>query len=355
MHIILLMANIIIMAGKEVAVSSSQGLTRVISEVSSLLEADKEATITAINLAIPTAVHLVEIIKHKVKGLYQQNSFQRVKDTSKTRVILKLSLNPLDSSHPGYQLPIDSSRVNEKTFSELKKPPNPIKNNPLSQKTSKNPDKANEAIGKNVEKDSRNQKNNEPNEKNLKKTFGGPKNPENTRQRGFRGGRYRGGRARGGRLISRNPRKNIEPGMEKYKLIRDNEGVQRKDNEVYVSANSNPIFAIKNVLMMFKQKGMKEVVIKASGKAVPRAIHVVEEVKRKELDLHQQNSFSKTLFKDHYKPTEEGLDDVYKDRSVDGIEVILSKSPLDTNHPGYQTPLPPNQVANLSTSEVEKL
>jgi DNA-binding protein len=270
-------------------------------------------------------------------------------------VIFKLSLNPLDSSHPGYQLPIDSSQVNEKSFSELKKLPNPMKNKPLSQKTNKSLDKTCEAAGKKLETNAEAQENNELYDKKPKKTHGEMKNTENTRQRAFRGGRYRGGRARGGRFMSRNPSKKQEPGMEKYKLIRDYKENQRKDNEIYVSANGNPIFAIKNVLMMFKQKMMKEVIVKASGKAIPKAIHIVEEVKKKELDLHQQNSFSKTLFKNHYKPTEEGLDDVYKDRSVNGIEIVLSKSSLDTNHPGYQGPLPQSQVTNLSLSEVEKL
>ena len=84
------------MASKEVTVSSTQGLTRVVSEVVTLLETDGEATITAINMAIPSAVNLVELIKHRIKGIYQHNSFERVKDSMKTRVVFKLSLRPLD-------------------------------------------------------------------------------------------------------------------------------------------------------------------------------------------------------------------------------------------------------------------
>ena len=95
----------------EVTVSSTQGLTRVVSEVVALLESQKEAKITAINMAIPSAVNLVELLKHRVKGLYQQNSFEKVPVSNKTRVIFLLSLKPLDANHNGYQAPLPDSEV----------------------------------------------------------------------------------------------------------------------------------------------------------------------------------------------------------------------------------------------------
>src|SRR4051794_22185766 len=107
----------------EVTVSSTQGLSRYITQVANLLENKGEATITAINLAIPQAINLVELIKHRVKGLHQINTFERVQDSNKTRVTLHLSFKQLDSRDKGYQAPISESEVTVKTFDELRTAP----------------------------------------------------------------------------------------------------------------------------------------------------------------------------------------------------------------------------------------
>lgn len=107
----------------EVTVSSTQGFGRQVSQVAALLETKRKATITAINLAIPSAVNLVELIKHRVKGIYQQNTFERVPNSNKTRVVFLISLDPLDPAHKGYQTPIPSDQVQEKTLDEIKNPP----------------------------------------------------------------------------------------------------------------------------------------------------------------------------------------------------------------------------------------
>ncbi|OMJ86132.1 hypothetical protein SteCoe_12407 [Stentor coeruleus] len=111
------------MSSEEVMVAQNQGIGQKITQVAILLQTQREATITAINLAIPAAINLVEIIKHRVKGLYQVNSFERVPDSNKTRMKIKLSFNPLNPADKGYQEPIPENQVNEKTLDELKKPP----------------------------------------------------------------------------------------------------------------------------------------------------------------------------------------------------------------------------------------
>ncbi|OMJ68778.1 hypothetical protein SteCoe_33681 [Stentor coeruleus] len=110
------------MASNEVMVAQHQGIGQKITQVAILLETQREATITAINLAIPSAINLVEMVKHRVKGLYQINTFERVADSKKTRLIIKLSFNPLDPTNKGYQAPIPEDQVNEKSLEELKKP-----------------------------------------------------------------------------------------------------------------------------------------------------------------------------------------------------------------------------------------
>lgn len=108
------------MATEEVMIAQNQGIGQKITQVAILLETQKEATITAINLAIPSAINLVEMIKHRVKDLYQVNSFEKVPNSTKTRLIIKLSFKPLDTSAAGYQAPIPHSQVTEKSLDELK-------------------------------------------------------------------------------------------------------------------------------------------------------------------------------------------------------------------------------------------
>ena len=383
------------MAAKEVTVSSTKGLTRAISEVASLLETEKEATITAINMAIPSAVNLVELIKHKIKGIYQENSFEKVKDSNKTRVVFKLSLNPLNSNHPGYQPPIQSSEVVEKSFDEIRKAPIQSTFRRSEQESKDNKDdnfvsrrpRGQWGRGRNIgnKGEFKDQKETQKNE-----TFNKEKRSFNTSERktepreGFRGREQRGTRdvrgqrgqrslrgsgftrgqrgnrrfygPRGGRFTTGDQSGNTfnEIGIEKYQLVKTRNDSNKQPNEIFVSAGSNPIFAVKDGLVLLK-KGEKTIVLRASGLALPKAVRVAEEIKRKEPGLHQQNSFSSKLVKDLYKPIEDGLDEVIKERNIDEIEIVLSKTLIDKNHTGYQPPIDAKFVTNLSLEEVEKL
>ncbi|OMJ89979.1 hypothetical protein SteCoe_7767 [Stentor coeruleus] len=111
------------MSGLEVAVSRTQTLAFKVVKAAELLETHQEVYITAINSAISSAIYLVELLKHRVKGLHQDNKFERVENTNKTRIVIKLSLKELSSSSNGYQKPIPESDVQEKSLTELKKLP----------------------------------------------------------------------------------------------------------------------------------------------------------------------------------------------------------------------------------------
>ena len=111
------------MASEEVMVAQNQGIGQKITQVAILLQTEKEATITAINMAIPAAINLAELIKHRVKGIHQINTFEKVADSNKTRLKIKLSLNPLNVNDKGYQAPLPSDQVQEKSLDELKKAP----------------------------------------------------------------------------------------------------------------------------------------------------------------------------------------------------------------------------------------
>lgn len=111
------------MSGSEVAVSKSQSLAFKVAKAAELLESHQEVTITAINSAISSAINLVELLKHRVKGLHQENKFERIGDTNKTRVVIKLSFNELSATSKGYQKPIPIAEVQEKKLEEMKKLP----------------------------------------------------------------------------------------------------------------------------------------------------------------------------------------------------------------------------------------
>ena len=111
------------MSTTEVTVSKTQTLAFKISKAAELLETNQEVIITAINSAISSAVNLAEVLKHRIKGLHQINKFEKVAESNKTRVIIKLMFNDSQNSETGYQAPIPESEVQEKSLAEMKKLP----------------------------------------------------------------------------------------------------------------------------------------------------------------------------------------------------------------------------------------
>jgi DNA-binding protein len=103
----------------------SQALVRAvgISRAAQLLAKNGEVTLSAINTAISTAVTIAEFLKHRVKNLYQENKFEKVEGSNKTRVTILLSQKPLKTDGKGYQHPVPESEVIEKSLEELAKLP----------------------------------------------------------------------------------------------------------------------------------------------------------------------------------------------------------------------------------------
>ena len=300
------------MASTEVTISAGQGLSRQISEVARLLETHKEATISAINLAIPSAVNLVELVKHKIKGLHQVNKFERVPDSNKTRVVIKLSLKALDSSEKGYQAPIPDSQVTETPLKEMKLPPRTESRRPA---------------------------------------------PRGTRRGGFsssRGVRSRGRPMRGGGRAPRSTRPG-EPEASKYvRAPKQSSEANAQPNEVLINAKGRVREFVKAALLNFKKSNMKTVVLKASGTTIPKAVAAAEQIKTYEPGLHQINCIQKRVVKDVFKPIEEGLDDVVIERNLEGVEITLSKDLLDTKNPGFQPPISSDKVQDISVEDVLK-
>lgn len=87
------------------------------------------------------------------------------------------------------------------------------------------------------------------------------------------------------------------------------------------------------------------------GRAINKAVTIAEILKRK-MPLHQWNALSSVEMVDVYEPVEEGLDMVESRRYVSCMTITLSVTLLtdpsmDTNHFGYQPPLPVTEVFSL--------
>ena len=83
------------------------------------------------------------------------------------------------------------------------------------------------------------------------------------------------------------------------------------------------------------------------GRAINKTVTVAEIIKRRIPHLHQLTEIGSVNITDTWEPLEEGLDTLETTRHVSVISITLSKVQLDTSQPGYQQPLPEDQVRPL--------
>lgn len=70
------------------------------------------------------------------------------------------------------------------------------------------------------------------------------------------------------------------------------------------------------------------------GRAINKTVTIAEIIKRRIQGLHQITQIDSTDITDVWEPLEEGLDRLETTRHVSSIQITLSTSTLDTNHPG---------------------
>jgi ribonuclease P/MRP protein subunit RPP25 len=97
-------------------------------------------------------------------------------------------------------------------------------------------------------------------------------------------------------------------------------------------------------LLLLQENGHDEISIKAMGRAINKTVMVVELIKRRVGGLHQNTVTESVDITDTWEPLEEGLLPLETTRHVSMITVTLSKKPLDTSSPGYQPPIPAEEV-----------
>ena len=134
--------------------------------------------------------------------------------------------------------------------------------------------------------------------------------------------------------------------MQGYKKI-EKEKTKTEENEIRVTSKGQ----IKKYLgyalrVLTKTEGrFDELVIRATGNAIVKALILIEIVKRRVGDLHQINDITSAEIVDEYEPQVEGLEKIEQKRRVTCLDCKLSKVPLDETHVGYQPPEPKDQSA----------
>ncbi|KAK8642338.1 hypothetical protein V6N13_011685 [Hibiscus sabdariffa] len=122
------------------------------------------------------------------------------------------------------------------------------------------------------------------------------------------------------------------------------------ENEIRITSQGRMRNYITYAMTLLQEKGSNQIVFKAMGRAINKAVTIVELIKRRIVGLHQITTIGSTDITDMWEPLEEGLLPLETTRHVSMITITLSKNELNTSSVGYQPPLPADQVkASIKT------
>lgn len=142
--------------------------------------------------------------------------------------------------------------------------------------------------------------------------------------------------------------------MDKYRRVIKKDSAPTAEDEVRVTAKGRIAAYVNYGSGLFNEKNLDKFTIKATGTALATAVTVAEVLKRRFKGLHQITKLHSVEIEDEWEPTEEGLEVVKQIRNVSCIEILLSKTELDTTDKGYQEPLPESEVKELSPEELNR-
>lgn len=139
--------------------------------------------------------------------------------------------------------------------------------------------------------------------------------------------------------------------MENYVRVRPprDQDAETDPNEVRITTSGRMKHYISYAVAHLVERDQPQVALRAMGKAINKTVAVAEIVKRRVAGLHQVTTIFTEDVTDVWEPKEgtEGLDRIETTRHGAVIRILLSKDPLDENLPGYQAPLPEDQVKPL--------
>jgi len=144
--------------------------------------------------------------------------------------------------------------------------------------------------------------------------------------------------------------------MDKYRKVikKKEENATVDEAEIRVTSQGSVSAYISRAAKVYGELGKNQVVIKATGNALTKAVTTAEVIKRRFKGLHQITNCGSNEVVDEYEPLEEGLDKVTQTRSLPFVEITLSKDALDTNDKGYQAPIDESLVKEMDAEEMMK-
>ncbi|XP_031406349.1 H/ACA ribonucleoprotein complex subunit GAR1-like isoform X1 [Punica granatum] len=142
--------------------------------------------------------------------------------------------------------------------------------------------------------------------------------------------------------------------MDRYQRVeKPREETPIDENEIRITSQGRMRSYITYAMSLLQEKGSDEIVFKAMGRAINKTVTIVELIKRRIVGLHQITSIGSIDITDTWEPLEEGLVTLETTRHVSMITITLSKNQLDKAAPGYQPPLPADQVKASPELEYE--
>ncbi|CAH9085267.1 unnamed protein product [Cuscuta europaea] len=143
--------------------------------------------------------------------------------------------------------------------------------------------------------------------------------------------------------------------MDRYqKVEKPREETPMNENEIRITAQGRLRNYITYANNLLQEKGAKEIALKAMGRAINKTVIVAELIKRRVAGLHQNTTIGSVDITDTWEPLEEGLVPLETVRHVSVITVTLSKTELNCSSPGYQPPIPSDQVNSVATYDYER-
>ncbi|KAG0485528.1 hypothetical protein HPP92_009607 [Vanilla planifolia] len=110
------------------------------------------------------------------------------------------------------------------------------------------------------------------------------------------------------------------------------------ENEIRITAQGLIRNYVSYAESLLQEKQAPEIVLKAMGQAISKAVAIAEIIKKRIPGLHQNTSISSVSITDVWEPIEEGLVPLETTRHVSMISITFSTRPLNKNAPGYQAP-----------------
>eukprot|EP00927_Polykrikos_kofoidii_P083309 TRINITY_DN849_c0_g1_i13.p1 TRINITY_DN849_c0_g1~~TRINITY_DN849_c0_g1_i13.p1 ORF type:complete len:414 (-),score=71.40 TRINITY_DN849_c0_g1_i13:731-1972(-) len=143
--------------------------------------------------------------------------------------------------------------------------------------------------------------------------------------------------------------------MDKYrKVAKSAETPVNDETEIRCTTFVTNGVYLSRVATLFGEMKKSYVTITGTGRALTKAVHLAELIKRRFKGLHQITHVGTTEIVDDYEPLEEGLDRVTDTRLVSHVEIKLSKELLDTSDKGYQPPLDESEVREYEVEELPR-